>query len=52
MLFEKLAANADRPLDQVESVLNRDKKDATYKLALFRALAEIAQTQYNRRDIN
>jgi SAM-dependent methyltransferase/phage repressor protein C with HTH and peptisase S24 domain len=47
MLFEKLAANADRPLDQVESVLNRDKKDATYKLALFRALAEIAQTQYN-----
>lgn len=47
MLFEKLAADADRPLDQVESILNRDKKDATYKLALFRALAEIAQTQYN-----
>lgn len=33
-----------RPLHQVESILNRDKKDATYKLALFRALAEIAQT--------
>jgi SAM-dependent methyltransferase/SOS-response transcriptional repressor LexA len=47
LLFEKLAADADRPLDQVESILNRDKKDATYKLALFRALAEIAQTQYN-----
>lgn len=47
LLFEKLAADADRPLDQIESILNRDKKDATYKLALFRALAEIAQTQYN-----
>lgn len=46
-LFELLAADADRPLDRVESILNRDKKDATYKLALFRALADIAQTQYN-----
>ncbi len=46
-LFEKPRADSDRPLDRVESILNRDKKDATYKLALFRALAEIAQTQYN-----
>ncbi len=46
-LFKRLGEDAERPLDQVESILNRDKKDATYKLALFRALADIAQTQYN-----
>ena len=31
-----------RPVDQIEAVLNRDRKVATYKLALFRALAELA----------
>ncbi len=46
-LFERRKENEDRPLDQVESILNRDRKDATYKLALFRALADLAQTQYN-----
>ena len=45
MELVRLDASADRPLHLVESILNRDKKDATYKLALFRALAEIAQTQ-------
>lgn len=34
-------------LDKIEGILNRDKKDATYKLALFRALAELATTQYH-----
>jgi SAM-dependent methyltransferase/SOS-response transcriptional repressor LexA len=48
MLFEKLEADTERPLDKVESILNRDRKDATYKLALFRALSEIALTQYNQ----
>jgi SAM-dependent methyltransferase len=47
LLFESPGTDATRPLDQVESILNRDKKDATYKLALFRSLADIAQTQYN-----
>lgn len=47
LLFSWRGAETERPLDQVESILNRDKKDATYKLALFRALAEIAQAQYN-----
>jgi len=37
-----------RPLDQIEGVLSRDKKTATYKLALFRALSEIAITEYNQ----
>jgi SAM-dependent methyltransferase len=45
--FSLLDESADRPLHLVESILNRDKKDATYKLALFRALAEIAQTQHH-----
>jgi SAM-dependent methyltransferase/phage repressor protein C with HTH and peptisase S24 domain len=47
MLLTKADAATSRPLDTVESVLNRDKKDATYKLALFRALADIAQTNYS-----
>ena len=45
LCFDLPADGAERPLHQVESILNRDKKDATYKLALFRALAELAQTQ-------
>jgi SAM-dependent methyltransferase len=47
MLMVKERGTGNRPLDTVESVLNRDKKDTTYKIALFRALAEIAQTNYN-----
>lgn len=43
----RLQESANRPLHLVESILSRDKKDATYKLALFRALAEIAQTQHH-----
>lgn len=52
LLFEKQQSDTERPLDQVESILNRDKKDATYKLALFRALADVAQTQYNIASFN
>ena len=45
MLFV-LEGEGSRSLDKIESILNRDKKDATYKLALFRALAELATTNY------
>jgi len=31
-----------RPIDQIETILNRGLKEATHKLALFRALAEVA----------
>ncbi len=48
MLFQRQDGYADRPLHTVESILNRDSKDATYKLALIRALAEIAQTQHGQ----
>jgi SAM-dependent methyltransferase len=32
------------PVDQIETVINRDRKDATYRLAFLRALCDIAQT--------
>lgn len=50
VLLELRSKTIQRPLDQIEAILNRDKKEATYKLALFRALAEIA-TQEARRAI-
>lgn len=37
----------ERPVDQIEIIINRDRKTATYKLALLRALCEIAQTAYH-----
>ncbi len=39
-LFELDSARG-RSLDRIEGVLNRDRKTATYKLALFRALSEL-----------
>jgi len=46
LLFELEASQGSRPLDLVEGILSRrEKKVATYKLALFRALCEIALTQ-------
>ncbi|NCD34553.1 MAG: methyltransferase domain-containing protein [Spartobacteria bacterium] len=47
MLFELEQQEGARSLDKIEAILNRDKKTATYKLALFRALAELAMTKYN-----
>ncbi len=46
LLFELERQMGSRPIDTIESVLNRDKKVATYKLALFRSLAEIAVKNY------
>ncbi|MCC7541905.1 MAG: methyltransferase domain-containing protein, partial [Deltaproteobacteria bacterium] len=45
MLFVLHSSAVTRPLDQVESILSRDRKTATYKFALIRALAEIATTR-------
>jgi SAM-dependent methyltransferase/SOS-response transcriptional repressor LexA len=36
--------NGARPVDQIEVIINRDRKVASYKLALLRALCDIAQT--------
>lgn len=47
MLFQLEAANGTRSIDKIEGILNRDKKTATYKLALIRAMTDIASTEYN-----
>jgi SAM-dependent methyltransferase len=44
MVFSLASNLGSRPVDQLESIINRDKKSATYKLALLRALCELAQT--------
>lgn len=41
MLLELRISGHLRAVDQIEGILNRDRKVATYKFALFRALAEI-----------
>jgi hypothetical protein len=46
-LFQLKSEANTRPIDQIEGVLNHDKKTATYKFALFRALAEIATQSPN-----
>jgi len=38
LLFELESRSGSRPIDTIESVLNKDRKVATYKLALFRSL--------------
>lgn len=47
LLFQLKSSSNTRPIDQIEGVLNHDKKSATYKFALFRALAEIATQSPN-----
>ena len=47
LLFALRTEQVHRPIDQIEGVLNRDRKVATYKLALFRALCDIALTNYH-----
>lgn len=42
LLLELRSAGSARAVDKIEGILNRDQKVATYKLALFRALAELA----------
>lgn len=42
LLLELASGEKVRAVDQIEGILNRDRKVATYKLALFRGLAEIA----------
>ncbi|MBH9553954.1 methyltransferase domain-containing protein [Inhella gelatinilytica] len=42
LLFELRSGGQTRAIDQIEGILNRDRKVATYKFALFRALAEIS----------
>jgi len=44
LVFQLDEQGALHSIDQVETIIRRDRKDATYKLALLRALCDIAQT--------
>jgi SAM-dependent methyltransferase len=46
-LFFRYSGVSPRPIDRIESILNADRKVATYKLALLRALCDIALTAYS-----
>jgi len=46
-LFFRYTGVSPRPIDRLESILNADRKVATYKLALLRALCDIALTAYS-----
>ena len=48
MLSAAPGRRGGQPLAQIEGVLSRDRKVATYKLALLRALTDIALTQPHR----
>ena len=53
ILWHALAFQLDeeatvRSIDQVETIIRRDRKEATYKLALLRALCDIAQSGFRR----
>ena len=47
LLFQLKSSANTRPIDQIEGILNHDKKSATYKFALFRALSELAAQSPN-----
>lgn len=44
-VFRKIGAS-ERPLDTIQSIIGREQKVATYKLALLRAFSEIALKDY------
>ena len=43
LVFKYIEASVSESVDKIESIINRDKKTATYKLALLKALCDIAQ---------
>lgn len=45
LVMQRIEGRTPRAVDEIETIINRDKKVATYKLALLRALCEISQTQ-------
>lgn len=47
-LLFRYAGSAPRPIDRIESILNADRKVATYKLALLRSLCDTALTSWSQ----
>ena len=48
LVMQLVESGATRSIDEIETIIRRDRKDATYKLALLRALCEIAQMEHYR----
>ena len=48
LVMRKGEGEGARSIDEIETIIRRDRKDATYKLALLRALCEVAQTDHFR----
>ena len=47
-VFERPTGGAVQPLDTIQRIISGESKTATYKLALLRALSEIAAKDFNR----
>ena len=47
LVFTYRGGTASESVDKIESIINRDRKTATYKLALLKALCDIAQLEAN-----
>lgn len=48
VVAEKAAVSLERGLNRLQSILVTDRKDATYKLALLRALCDISRAEANQ----
>lgn len=47
LVFSYRGGSVSESVDKIESIINRDRKTATYKLALLKALCDIAQRETN-----
>jgi len=45
LVMQRASGKTPRSVDEIETIITRDKKVATYKLALLRALCEVAQKE-------
>ena len=46
LVMQRSEGGLSRSVDEIETIISRDRKDATYKLALLRALCDIAQREH------
>jgi SAM-dependent methyltransferase len=46
LIMERGASGISRSVDEIETIISHDRKDTTYKLALLRALCDIAQGEH------
>jgi SAM-dependent methyltransferase len=46
LVMQKQGGGETRSIDEIQTIISHDRKDATYKLALLRALCDIAQLEH------